>query len=53
MALKTTYPFKPKSLPEGETLPKVYIDDVLMTLKYFVDEQVVHLTIKDQSVCAQ
>ena len=53
MALKTTYPYHAKSLPEGEELPKVYIDDVLMTLKYFIDENVPHLSIKDQTVCAQ
>lgn len=53
MALQTTYPFEPKSLPEGEELPKVYIDDILMTLKYFLDEQVVHLAIISQEVCTQ
>lgn len=53
MTIQTKYPFKPKTLPDGETLPKVYIDDVLMTLKYFVDESETHLAIKDQAVCAQ
>jgi len=35
MALQTTYPFKLKSLPEGETLPKVYIDDVFDDAQVF------------------
>ena len=53
MEPRTTYPFKAKSLPEGVELPKVYIDDVLMTLKYFIDEHVPHLSIKEQNVCFQ
>jgi ferredoxin like protein len=48
---------KPKSNPgnnpiaERDDLPHVYIDDVLMTLKYFVDEEIPHLQIKDPQVC--
>ncbi len=32
-------------------LPEVYIDDILMTLKYFTDEQELHLAIIDPQVC--
>ena len=32
-------------------LPQVYIDDILMSLKYFTDEQELHLAIIDDSVC--
>jgi ferredoxin like protein len=32
-------------------LPEVYIDDILMSLKYFVDEHQAHLKIKDPQVC--
>jgi ferredoxin like protein len=32
-------------------LPTVFIDDILMTLKYFTDEQVPHLKIKDPDAC--
>jgi ferredoxin like protein len=43
---------KPGEFPrERDDLPHVYIDDVLMTLKYFVDEAVPHLLIKDPEVC--
>lgn len=35
------------------TLPQVYVDDLLMTLKYFVDEEKAHLWIKDHAVCAR
>lgn len=34
-----------------ESLPTVYVDDLLMTLKYYVDEQEVHLKLKDPVVC--
>lgn len=36
-----------------ESLPTVYVDDLLMTLKYYVDEQEVHLKIKDPVACVQ
>ena len=32
-------------------VPEVYIDDILMTLKYFTDEQELHLAIIDEEVC--
>ena len=34
-------------------LPEVYIDDILMTLKYFTDEQEPHLKIKDAETCVK
>ena len=34
-----------------EDLPKVFIDDILMSLKYFTDEQEVHLKIKNTETC--
>ena len=34
-------------------LPEVYIDDILMTLKYFTDEKEPHLKIKDPAVCVK
>lgn len=37
--------------PTKDELPDVYVDDLLMTLKYFVDEQVAHLQIIDPEVC--
>ena len=32
-------------------LPEVYVDDMLMSLKYYTDEQELHLAIKDPAVC--
>jgi len=34
-----------------EEMPDVYIDDVLMSLKYFVDEHNAHIQIIDPQVC--
>jgi ferredoxin like protein len=39
------------AIRERDDLPHVYIDDVLMTLKHFVDESGPHLRIKDRDVC--
>ena len=36
---------------QEEELPQVYIDDVLMTLKYFIDEHEAHLQIIDPKQC--
>lgn len=36
---------------ERESLPEVYVDDLLMTLKYYVDEDEAHIQIVDQNVC--
>ena len=35
----------------GESLEPVYIDDVLMSIKYYVDEKQSHLKIRDQEIC--
>jgi len=35
----------------GESLPPVFVDDMLMSLKYYVDEEVSHLKIKNHDVC--
>ncbi len=35
----------------GESLAPVYIDDILMSLKYYVDEQEAHIRIQSQRVC--
>ncbi len=40
-----------KTTRVGESLPPVYIDDMLMSLKYYVDEQEAHIQIKSQEVC--
>lgn len=34
-----------------ENLPEVYIDDVLMSLKYYVDEHEAHLRLLNPEVC--
>lgn len=36
---------------KGDDLPDVYVDDLLMSLKYFTDEQEAHLQIIDPEVC--
>ncbi|MFO7623368.1 MAG: 4Fe-4S dicluster domain-containing protein [Anaerolineales bacterium] len=36
---------------ERESLPEVYIDDMLMSLKYYIDEHDAHLRIIDPQVC--
>ncbi len=55
MAMKKGDAFTAKELPKElkDSLPTVYVDDLLMTLKYFVDEEQAHLWIKDQAVCAR
>jgi ferredoxin like protein len=40
-----------RTLLERETLPKVFIDDMLMSVKYFTDEFEPHLKIISQDVC--
>ena len=44
---------KELSKEQKESLPDVYVDDLLMTLKYFIDEEKAHLWIKDDAVCAR
>ena len=34
------------------SIPQVSVDDLLTSIKYYVDEEVAHLWIKDQGVCA-
>ncbi|MBN1249167.1 MAG: 4Fe-4S ferredoxin, partial [Anaerolineae bacterium] len=55
MAMKTGDAFEVKQLPEElkETLPDVYVDDLLMTLKYFIDEDSAHLWIKEPEICTR
>jgi ferredoxin like protein len=47
--------FSVKELPQDlkESLPDVYVDDLLVSLKYFIDEEQSHLKIKDHAVCAR
>ncbi|HMN13516.1 MAG TPA: 4Fe-4S dicluster domain-containing protein [Bellilinea sp.] len=35
----------------NDQLEPVFIDDMLMSLKYYVDEHESHLSIKDQGIC--
>lgn len=55
MAMKKGDAFEVKELsPElQESLPDVYVDDLLMTLKYFIDEEEAHLWIKNHAICAR
>ncbi len=55
MAMKRGDQFQAQELPPAlrETLPDVYVDDLLMTLKYFTDEEAVHLSIKSHETCAR
>jgi ferredoxin like protein len=55
MAMKRNDAFEAKELPEEleVSLPDVYVDDLLMTLKYFIDEEEAHLWIKDHDVCTR
>lgn len=55
MAMKKGDAFEAKELPEDmkESLPEVYVDDLLMSLKYFIDEEVAHLSIKADDVCSR
>ncbi len=49
---KTAHPQASSSL-SGATLPRVYIDDHLMTLKYYVDEDEAHLRIVSPEACVR
>lgn len=42
-----------KNKVNREDLPEVYIDDILMSLKYYTDEHEFHLEIIDPKVCQQ
>lgn len=39
--------------PRKDELPEVYVDDLLMSIKYFTDEQEVHLQLIDAEVCVR
>jgi ferredoxin like protein len=41
------------STPADNAMPQVYIDDMLMSLKYFIDEHDAHLMIISADVCVQ
>ena len=47
--------FSVKELPAKlrESLPDVYVDDWLVSIKYFVDEEGSHLKIKEDELCAR
>ncbi len=53
--MKTGDAFEARELPAAlaESLPDVYVDDLLVTLKYFLDEEKSHLWIEDQAICAR
>ncbi len=55
MAMKTGDAFEPKQLSDQlkESLPDVYVDDLLITLKYFIDEEEPHLWIEEHEVCTR
>jgi len=43
---------EPLSLEIEASLPRVNVDDLLVSLKYYVDEEFAHIRIEDQAVCA-
>lgn len=47
--------FEIREMPEAlqNSLPDVYVDDLLVTIKYFIDEEQSHLWIKEHAVCAR
>lgn len=49
MSKRTHEPLEAEML---ETLPKVNVDDLLVSLKYYVDEDFAHIKIKSHTVCA-
>jgi ferredoxin like protein len=53
MVMKKGDAFEAKQLPKDleESLPDVYVDDLLVSIKYFVDEEESHLWIKDHAIC--
>ncbi len=55
MVMKKGDAFEIQELSEEvqATLPEVYVDDLLVSIKYFVDEEESHLRIKNQEVCAR
>lgn len=52
MVMKRGDQFEAKELSKDVgSLPEVYVDDMLMPLKYYVDEDQSHLWIIDEKVC--
>ncbi len=47
--------FVGKELPDEvkQTIPSVYVDDLLISLKYYVDEEQSHLWIKEPETCTR
>ncbi len=45
--------FQPLDPALRESLPKVNVDDMISSVKYYVDEEKSHLWIKSHDVCAQ
>ena len=43
--------FEAKTSEKQNELTRVYVDDFLMTLKYYVDEEESHLWIKETEIC--
>ena len=50
MAKREHYPLSPEL---EASLPSINVDDMVASLKYYVDEDFVHLWIKEHQVCAQ
>jgi ferredoxin like protein len=50
---KSNEPASKNNPAQGDDLPEVYIDDMLMSLKYYVDEHESHLCIISSEVCKQ
>jgi ferredoxin like protein len=55
MVMKKGDAFEAKELPQDkrESLPDVYVDDLLVSIKYYIDEEESHLWIKDHDICAR
>ena len=51
MVMKKGDQFEVKRSAKQDDLPSVYVDDFLMTLKYYVDEEESHLWIKESTIC--
>jgi len=51
MVMKKRDRFEAKRTRKQDDLSPVYVDDFLMTLKYYVDEEEAHLWIKDFKIC--
>ncbi len=47
------YKYEPLPQEKQETLKAVNVDDLLISIKYYVDEEFAHIKIKDHAVCVQ